>query len=53
MYSLRPKIHASLGPNTQTNVWCKFTKLPFVFSGKHLNIGLSFVRESFGNSCLL
>ena len=33
-YSLRPKINAILGPNTQTNDRCKITKIPFVFCGE-------------------
>jgi hypothetical protein len=51
--TLCPKINAILGPSTETNVMCKMTKIPLVFYGKDIAIGLSFMWEASRASCLL
>jgi hypothetical protein len=43
--SLRPKINAILG-QTRKPMWCKMTKIPLIFYGKHLAIDLSFMWEA-------
>ena len=45
VYSLRTKMNAILGPNTQTNEKYEITKIPFVFYKKNLDIGLFFMRN--------
>ena len=45
VYSLRTKMNAILGPNTQTNENYEITKISFVFYKKNLDIGLFFMRN--------